>query len=304
MNNSTIKSTLIAATLASLVGCGGGGSSSGERDSNSTTGSFSGNSEAATASEENSEAIAMTAFEGVSQALVTGEADLPIGAVIEEESVYVMFNDLLRKENLGLPTGAITTVTTAGECGGSQAFTAPDSVPSIGSRFTVKLAYDNYCESGGSITDGIVEYSATYMGDDLFHDMSLIYDVRFSHIASEEIYYSINVAAKCSGEFDEFNSTNCNISSDFIGITGGTYRIENVSLEGETVSATVYESELGKIGVVATNLHQCSNGNFDGGEISITDSTNEEVITVTFFSCDEYVVTYEGVANAYSQLNN
>jgi hypothetical protein len=295
---------LIAVTLASLVGCGGGGASSGESSSNSTEGSFSGNSSAATASEENSEALAMTAFEGVSQALITGEADLPVRAVIEEESVYIMFNDLLSKEGLGLPTGAITTVTTPSECGGAQGFTATDSVLAIGSRLTVKIAYDNYCQACGSITDGIVEYSATYMGDYLFHDMSLIYDVRFSTIVGGEIGYSINVAAQCSGEFDDFNSTDCNISSDFTGITGGTCRVENVSLEGAKVSATVYESELGKINVVGRNLHQCSNGNFDAGEISVTDSTGEEVIMLTFYSCDEYVMIYEDVANTYSQLNN
>mgnify|MGYP000680378777 CR=1 FL=1 len=301
MNSSTIKSTLIAATLASLVGCGGGGSSSGST-ANPNAGTFNGNSAAATASVENAESLSVTAFEGVSQALLTSEADLPIGAIIEGESAYSMLNDLLSKDELGLPTGAITTVTTQGECGGTQRFTAPDSIPAVGSRITVKIAYDNYCQAGGSITDGIVEYAATYMGEDSFHDMSLVYNVRF--IAGGEIFYSINMAAQCSGEFDDFNSSDCIISSNFTGITGGTYRIENVSFEGTTVSVTVYESELGKIEVVGNNLHQCSNGNFDAGEISIIDSTGEEVITLTFFSCDEYVITYEGVATTYSQLNN
>jgi len=301
MNNSIIKNTLIAATLASLVGCGGGGSSSGESDSNSTAGSFSGNSEAATASEENSEALAVTAFEGVSQALLTGDTDLPFGAEIEEESDISMLNDLLSKHDLGLPTGALATVTTPGECGGSETFIPPDSIPAVGSSFTVKWAWDNYCDSSSFIRDGVFEYSATYMGDDLFHDMSWIYDIRFTH--EGEVYYSINMEGQCSGVFDDFNSADCNISSNFTGITGGTFRIENVLFGEGTVSTTVYESELGKIDVVASNLHQCSNDNFDAGEISVTDSTGEEVITLTFYSCDEYVMTYEGVANTYSQLN-
>ena len=303
MNNSIIKNTLIAATLASLVGCGGGGSSSGESDSNSTAGSFSGNSEAATASEENSEALAITAFEGVSQAILTGDTDLPFGGTeAKEASAYSMSNDLLSNDDLGLPFGAITKVTTPGECGGSETFTAPDSIPAVGSRFTVEWVWDNYCDSSSFIRNGAFGYSAIYTGDDLLHDLNWVYDISFTY--EGKVYYSIDMEGQCTGEVDDFNQDNCNISSNFSGITGGTYRIENVTLEGATVSATVYESELGKIDVVASNLHQCSNGNFDAGEISVTDSTGEEAITLTFYSCDEYVMTYEGVANTYSQLNN
>jgi len=301
MTNSTIKNTLIAATLASLVGCGGGGSSADSNTPNATAGSFTGNSAAATASQDNAEALATTAFEGMTQALETGGAELPIGTEIEDESAFTMLNDLLSKEYLSLPTGATYTDVYQGSCGGTETFTWPGSEPSIGSRFTVKMAYDNFCDGGGHITDGIYEYTATYMGDDLFHDMNFIYDVRYSY--EGQIYYSINMAAQCTGEFDDLNSANCIISSNFTGISGGTYRIENVAVEDGAVSATVYESTLGKIDIVGNNLHQCSNGNFDSGEILITDSSGEAVITLSFSSCDEYVLTYEGVANTYSQLN-
>jgi len=302
LTNSSIKNTLIAATLASLVGCGGGGSSADSNTPNTTADSFTGNSAAATASQDNAEALAITAFEGVTQALETEGAQLPIGTEIEDESAFSLLNDLLSKEYLSLPTGATYTDVYQGSCGGTETFTWPGSIPSIGSRFTVKMAYDNFCDGGGYIIDGIFEYTATYMGDDLFHDMSLIYDVRYSY--EGQIYYSINMVAQCSGEFDDVNSSNCIISSNFTGISGGTYRIENVALEEGYVSATVYESTLGRIDIVGNNLHQCSNGNFDSGEILITDSTGEAVITLSFSSCNEYVITYEGVANTYTQLNN
>jgi len=300
INNFKIKNTLIAATLVSLVGCGSGGGSSNGSGGSTHQSLFSGNETAATATTENSEDIARAASEGLTRALETEGMALPIGADIEEENIFSIFNELVNEQDLSLPT-AFTQVY-QGDCGGTERFTGPDSEPSIGSRFTVRIEYNNYCESGGMITDGMYEYTATYMGGDSLVDANFVYDV--DYIFDSQIVSSINVVAQCQGELDRFDAENCTITSDFVGVTGGTYRISNVDINGNSLTATVYESVLGRIEISASNLHQCSNGNFDSGTILITDSTGSAVISVTFSSCDEYVVTYQGVANTYSQLNN
>ena len=113
--------------------------------------------------------------------------------------------------------------------------------------------------------------------------------------------YSYSGVASCSN----FGET-CSFSEDY-SIGGVSYRVEDSSVSsGSTidtynVTATVYHETEGYIVFSATDVMIDSSGNVCSGSIEVYNSSQEVVLSVEFPDCNTYILTYNGVAETYSQ---
>lgn len=179
-----------------------------------------------------------------------------------------------------LPTGAIGDV--GGPCGGTA---RSSSWGDGGFRFD----FNNFCteDSGGAET--IVNGYIAFRGSPA--DPSNYAHKADYTVTSDGETYSVQQACSENGCFNEVDSD------------GVSYRAYDVAVSepdsngAYDVSARVCTESEGCITYEATGLKECASGvGFSDGSISIKDSTDSAVVTVTFNGCTDYTVEFGGAS--------
>lgn len=111
---------------------------------------------------------------------------------------------------------------------------------------------------------------------------------------------TINMTLDCSG-------VECSITTDIKGADGRIYRVVNLTVSGSDfsgyeISGRVYDPNHGYIDITTNSLDrlffECTNGRPSSGQIMFDDGTNS--VTVTYNSCTQYTVDFNGNANLYN----
>ncbi len=263
----SIQKTVLASSLISLLAaCGGGGSSG-------TSELYTGSTDEAVVSEDNKAQLAQASALGAKQ--VISNKSLPIAASSEQtfEAANQAVNKLMQLN--ALPTGADFS---------AELCTGGGSATGEGNETKATFSFDK-CNVDGIIMSG--SGSITTNADDSF---VIVYRNFTMTVEGESI--TINATVNCDASF------NCTISSDFVAVNGETYRINDTSFTGNSVtgysiSATVFDSELGSVSFATSGmLFNCENGYPSSGSLIMNDE-----ITVTFDSCDAYTITLNGNAD-------
>ncbi len=275
MTISLHKTLMISCTFSLLAACGGGDSDS------SSGGLYSGSTSSAVASEENKSALVAASVLGAKQ--VSNSSELPLGASSEQSGALSAANQTLFNllQLNSLPVAAQQDFS-------EQFCTGGGSASGEGSQSTFTFVFTNCVLSAGLTMDGTAITTTNDNGT------SIIEYKNFTMTIGEESY-TLNVTAHCDAQ-DE-----CTFSSDFVAVNGTTYRISDTALSGNSssgysISATVFDSELGSVTFTSSNmLFNCENGYPSTGSLLITDSQENE-ISVNIESCDSYTVTFNGNA--------
>ncbi len=259
---------LMSAMLA-LAGCGGSSSSGGDTDDTND----------------------QTPPEKVNQDLVTisGEGDAEAGALAARKTAEqaIVEERVDASSLLGggtssgiqiLPASAQSDI--QGPCGGSANVTPLGD----GADDGFKSTFNNYCVDNDDGTKTVVNGYIATSGSGL--DLSV--DADYTVKTGGETY-TVRQSCTSNGCFNLLNSGGVSYRTYDVDVsepdTNGAYDVE----------ARVCTDDEGCITYEATGLKECASGNgFSGGTISIADSTNTEVVTVTFSGCSSYTVTFGG----------
>jgi len=294
---------ILFSAMLGLTGCGGGGGGGSNNNDDGGGGGGDGtiNEQAATIqTEDDAKLGADAAVESSYQAVVEEETPdlglgLPGGVAIEGESHH----EWLRKHSLELselglaPAGASFDM--EGDCGGNANVQYNEDFSDY------RIVFDNYCSSGyqgdNYIMDGEWEWFGyeNIQSGELEGEWGYDFDYTVTYRGETNRYQG---SYRCNGN----DFTSCSYTNNYAGRSGRSYRSENVNVSGDnssgySVSARVYDQELGYLDYQASNLVLCEGGfGFQSGDISVTDSSGSEVLSVVFSGCDSYTATYQGVS--------
>ena len=270
-----------------LAACGGGG---GGGDPAPNTGTQpSGNAGDATATAENSDELAIAAQEGSKQAI--SSSNNPFGSLVSEnylnEIVVKSAHETALSYSAGTLVGAVTTIN--GSCGG----TASVDVDNTNTNYVI--TYSNYCYSSNYVIDGTITYTIDSNNN--------VYSYSFNNVTISYggQTHTLNGSSTCNRTTNQ-----CSYNTSFTGSNNVSYSSSNVSVSGNNnsgynISATITHPTYGSISIVATNITICTNGNIGTGTISVTDSTGNVVISATFPSCSQMIITYNNVTTTVNQ---
>lgn len=303
-----ILGVLLFALALTACGGGGGGGGGGNDDGGGDGGTtYSGSTSEATVDDTNTDDIGRASAEGTLASLRQEQAQdaSPLATdTMSEEAMADVHMDVIREARvtgLNRTVGSQATSTVSGDCGGSAAVDSTSN--SDGSVVTGSVVYSDYCVSDGTdsvIFNGTVDYRIETDSSGALTYYRFSYDnFRFTSNGDTQ---SLTATVECT-----FSSStvSCTTSSDFVGSDGRTYRTTDYTVSGDAssgydVSARVYDPDHGYVEIAATNITVCANGNIGTGTITVTDSTGTNIMTVTFTSCSEYTVTYNGVTDTYT----
>ncbi|MEW8555538.1 MAG: hypothetical protein AB2605_17195 [Candidatus Thiodiazotropha sp.] len=253
-------------SLLLLQGCGGGGG--GDGDGSGITGdtTYTGQTSAAIIDSTNAKDIASGLASGAQQAVVS---------------------DLLSESGID----ASDEVCDAG--GRADANTNADETEGT-ITFTNCAMSD--MQGGTIVLDGIVEFSVNTGADTL----SMDFNVTVSYLGESE---TINLTLACSNISTA--SLSCSIRSDFAGIDGRVYRIDDITVSGSEasgyyVSMTLYDPDHGRVDVTTSQplTYDCANGVPGSGMLTLNGGSGTFAL-VSFDSCSSYTVTVDGVGTSY-----
>lgn len=300
---------ILAGMVLGLIGCGGGGGGSVGSSGHIDT-SFTGNTQAATATEDNANVLARAASEAaiytaVSQNLPVGETSK--SAAVEQQLRNELHQKITSKDQ-DLPIGF--TQSEAGDCGGSLTISYPDSFlteagPGAGVH-VAKTTYNNYCSYIGASTyviDGRTDIVFTVRSNGSVSKVEYLYKFQSTQTYNgEQTVINHSNSVVCTYDTND-NELGCIVSENFTGINGKAYRVEDAQGTVSDLTARIFDEDLGYFQIDTDGLgYQCDNANFSSGSISIVDSSGLEVINVSFPNCSDCVVTYGGSAVVYSQI--
>lgn len=282
-----MKKLLSVLALSSMMAACGGVSSDGDSNSGSKGAStYSGSTSDAKISNANKEALAQTAAFGAKEAIEAEERPgIPLGGALVKDNAQSRLNEIVRDLQY-LPSGAEAH---------------PDNICSSGSvsvsggEDDAKIVFKK-CEYHSIIFDGTLEIK-TSGGKE-----TTIANLTITDISTKEVI-TIKFSETCDVD-SEGVETNCISVADFKASDGNSYRVESSdvtgnSSQGYTVQAKVYNSEHGAVSIISTNLlFNCSNGYPGSG--SITYTSGSESATVTFNSCTEFTIDYDGVSSTHT----
>ena len=273
-------------------------SSSGSDDDDDDGGNTGSTPSEATVTSGNKKQVSTASVEGTKEAILSVSNDLPTGVDIDAISTA---NETLRTMTLelaqqiqnapNLPTGFSSSVD--GSCGGKAYYTANTS----GDRLNrIDIDYDDYCSSNIAFNGSVIIYYY-YNGDEVTG-----YKLVYSNLSMVGGGYDeiVNMTITCDA------NGGCTYSSSTTGSDGRTYTVSGSTVTGNNnsgynASATITDPDHGTITVTASNITICENGNIGTGEIEVTDSTGNIVLSITFPNCTEMVVVYNGVSATYDQ---
>lgn len=277
-----IFALVVSTALVACAGSGdGGGSDSG----------YSGKESAATVNDENKDDIAIASSVGAKQAIeasaAPGRALAPSTSSVEPVLEYhiLALNDFFGKAK---GRGYVDLSSSVCESGGSAGYTYDENNTTGYGTFTI--TYDNCRYSYGGETTTI-DGSATYT---INEDGSLRYEYDITVSYGSETY-TLTATYECDAEY------NCTYSDEFT-YSGKSYRVSNFSVSGNAssgydVEAKVYHEDYGYITIVGTDLVSCSGGGFSSGTIVVTDSTNADVLTITYVNCTAMTIVYNNISS-------
>ncbi|MGH1485257.1 MAG: hypothetical protein ACRBCI_03485 [Cellvibrionaceae bacterium] len=311
----TIKSYIFSFFLSLvLIGCGGGGGSS--NPSTPKPDVYSGATGRATVEAANSQALSKGAVEATYNLTNYGQSTVDPQDFLRQASVdrsissislvdmgqQVLISEL--KADLSSQQNTANRIDETGSCsfGGKVRVIFPDisenatTVPQKGRGTLIFTG----CEELEGTIDGIMAFS--WNG---FNENTIEFDnftATFNLLLTETGGSSATVRGKMS--CTNFG-LDCTVSEDFVGANSVEYRVENIitsiSIGGYSLEARVYHEGFGYVDIEATDIIFCDDGNIQSGAIRVIDSSNIEVLVVTFSNCDEFTVTFDGVATVYDQ---
>jgi hypothetical protein len=298
-----------------LAGCGGGGGGGGSSSAPQPD-VYSGSLNRATAESTNSEALSRGVVEATHRLTEYGEADISpddfLRASSQQTSSFSLVDagqqTLIAEFYKGLSSQDANTASRFDETescsfGGKVRAIFPDvsknaeTLPTNGSG---SLVFTD-CDEFDAIFDGIMAFSWRGFDDDTFEFRS--FTATFNILVTEPGQSPFRIRGKlvCSNF-----GLDCDLSEDFTGSGSVDYRVEDVETSGSSFSgyglnARVYHQSYGYVDIVATDIVFCDNGNIQSGTISVVDASAVEVIVIAFSNCDEFTVTFDGVATVYNQ---
>lgn len=320
------KSLIISAALVTLLtGCGGSSDSS----SGVSQISYSGVKTPATISADNSEDLASSSA-AVTNSLISNDNsdDLPFGIATNTQSAKAgkTVNTIIGQvrsnlsDSSNLPMGITENIN--GSCGGTA--------NASGSETKYKVTFNNFCEDGitlngtvsGSETDSSSSWSSknvsitTADGTMTFSGSGTCSYTETEDTETETCTTNMTVTANgmtnsssftevCVSSYSPSYQEICTESEFIKADNGKTYQVEDSSVEGDNtngwnVEGTFYDPTHGSIDFQASNIQYCDNGNIQSGSITLTDESDNTLL-VTFTSCDEMTITFNGSATTVNQ---
>ncbi|AJQ94023.1 hypothetical protein [Gynuella sunshinyii] len=289
----SLKSITLLFTLFLLAGCGGGDGD--DSSGGSSTASYQGKTSAATASDSNYKDLALAGSYGSEMAVTSNNVPSIGGRSLDQTSILP--NQLviqLTKTPSSISRSTRATQDMSAEICDSGSAVANGQGDENSGDFTI--TFTNCAIDVGDGTTAVYNGVAhsVYSSDGSFTISYQNFTIRYNGTTS-----SLNMTFSCD------SNSNCTSYNDF-SEDGVTYRVSDASVYGDSssgwnVSARVYHENYGYINIQASNLIMCNSGGFSSGSISVTDSTNTEVISIVFDSCSSMTVSYNGNSETVSQ---
>ena len=283
----TKYSILGLAAAGLLSACGG--SDSNKKNSDSGVDTFAEN-------------VSFTALEATKGAIGKEDAPSLIGGL-----------NLPQKSELPVTGTVEESVSLPGSCGGSVNVDTVVSTNDMGAEaasYSVEanFVFNDFCVSLDGDSDAIYEGTAFYGYWETDTESTYEYSFDLDYTVSGTVDYAgvINSGEHCSRALS--GPMECQLSSP-------TYEFEdspNYALLGVEVSLDENSSYMINADIVnvdnvfhsysfsATGVATCENGNLGSG-LFIIEVEDDQTVEVEFISCDEYVVSYQGVSEVFSQ---
>ena len=278
---------LLATMLVTACGGGGGGGSSAPTYSGLTT--------PAAITVTNAEALSEKSLEGVDEAVAQNAANEanPFGISISQTSSNT--NQLIintarqaasTSQSLGsLPAGITVTAAQLGYpfCGGSVS--VPDNWQ-YSTYLNGTMILNNLCINDPYF--GIV----TMNGSVIFTENATQFTLQYVNLTINDgsTTETINMTVSCT-------SSDCSISTDYVGSDGSTYRIANLDITGSgsgpyTFSATFYHPDYGSVTVTGSGIYlNCPDGSISAGTLNLSGASGSSA-SVLFTGCNTYSGTW------------
>jgi hypothetical protein len=129
--------------------------------------------------------------------------------------------------------------------------------------------------------------------------MTMVFDVTVAYIGQTQ---AVDMTLACSDISSP--SISCSITSDFEGIDGRIYRLEDLTVTGNDtsgyyVSMTFYDPDHGRVDVTTTQplTYDCEQAVPGSGMLSVNGGGTSA--TASFDNCSSYSVTVDGVGTTY-----
>ncbi|MCU7815976.1 MAG: hypothetical protein KZQ81_12420 [Candidatus Thiodiazotropha sp. (ex Rostrolucina anterorostrata)] len=282
-----------------LQGCGGGGGGDSDGPNTSVGTTYTGSTAEATIDASNAKEFSTGAASGTQQAVAS---DAVSGVAMRPQATpTTKLSELAPRiaqwiDQLRSPNAARTTDLTAEICdAGGRAVADTNEAETEGSITFTHCAMSD-TEGGTVVINGTVTFSANTSGDSL----NMVFRVTVTYIGESQ---AINMTLACSNI--STSSVACSITSDFAGIDGRIYRIEDLSVSGSEISGfyvsmTFYDPDYGRVDVTTTQplTYDCPTAVPGSGMLTLSGSS-DTFATASFDSCSSYTVTVDGVGATY-----
>ncbi len=307
----------VVSAIATLTGCGGSGSDS----SNFGGVGYSGSTSPAVISEDNSGELADSGVVVTKSLTQSENVDLPFGVTLSGSlpvDVQKKLNKILKSNRTSVATSNLPvgiTETVSGECGGSVTYS--------GSETSFTATFNNYCESGVTISGKMSGSSSDSSYTESFNNITVSIEGETFVMSGSNTYKETStqyietgdIQVTFDGETFAYSYTetcgktspyDCTYSENVQAGNGLSYRIDdsNVSegVNGWNVAARLYDPNYGYVEYVANNIQYCTDGSghIESGSIILTDS-NTNVLRVDFNDCTEMTITFGGNADTIAQ---
>jgi len=281
---SIFKYSLLSLILSwGLVACGGGG---GSDDDNGDSGAYTGATDPARVSMENSDDLTLAAVSGIKAAVSEDliPDSIPSGSTRPQGTVNWK---RLASRTANEPVEGVCS-------SGSVDVTSTQNGSGTAGTVTMVFSHCTYddIDTGETVTiDGRMQY--VFKEDHSFsitiHNMTVTSNTYGTeHLA----YYHV----ACDADF------NCTWTTDVVGIDERVYRVVDALISGDTLldgSLTVYDPDYGAVDVTVSDvLYECSYAVPSAGSITLTGEGGSSA-NVVFNDCDSFTVTVNGASTTY-----
>jgi hypothetical protein len=286
-------------SLSLLQGCGGGGGS-GDDGSNSSGGTtYTGSTAEATIDASNAQELTTGAASGTQQAVASDALTdvasrpqaTPTSKIAEIAPRIAQWIDQLSSSN------AAKTINVSDEIcdAGGLAVADTNDAETQGTIVFTNCAISDL-EGGTLVLNGTVTYSANTGAD----SVSMVFNVSAVYLGETQ---AINMTLACNSISSA--SPSCSITSDFEGIDGRVYRIEDLTVTGDEVSGfyvsmTFYDPDHGWVEVTTSQplTYDCEEAVPGSGMLTLSGASGTSA-TASFDNCSSYTVTVDGVGTTY-----
>lgn len=316
-----LKKLSVLTILSLLTACGGGGSSSDTPTETKTSTTPTG-SGASASTVSDSKSLSFAAAEIVKRAIAsekspnilrgmgasasTATADMT--HAMQKRSAFSVRADEYEEDDFGLENGETQI---PGDCGGMMTMTMDTNVvdeenPVFPAYINMSFTYEDFCQT---ILD---DYQVVVNGSGLVKSYATSEDA-YTSTMSYMFEFDSNYPSEVPGVVSESITCVkkpgveevCDTASVYEDESGEDYTFNDVDVQGDdengyNITGTLVDEAGNTFELIATALKFCENGNIESGELQLLVNNTEEV-AVVFSNCDEFVVTYDGMTETYSQ---